>query len=110
MKRLRLSDVRVELFIREELPPVPPELQGARRETNERARFFNMWKTWAEHYGTTFYPAGADYRIASRLLSQHGYDDLTLRAKEFWLRESQPLIDGSYPHHMILFANKVKGL
>jgi len=70
------------------------------------ATFMTWWKEKATGYDLRSHPLSQDYGIAKRLLSQHGLDRVTAVGVMFWSRHSDPLIEGEYDKHMVLFASK----
>lgn len=123
MKSLYLPDLRLTLHLRDEAPPLPvgsastttrsaPPTSSDSGAVPARTKddFRKAWRRAAEHYGVTLNWQGEDEAILNRLLTKYGKEELGNRAREFWLREAGPLIEGEYHRSMVLFASKIEGL
>ena len=86
--------------------PTDKSVEVASDPRTDIATFMAWWKQQAEGYGLRFHPTGQDYGIAGRLLKNHGLDRVTAVAVMFWRAHSDPLIEGEYGQHMVLFASK----
>lgn len=98
----------VEVFLTDKADDAP--LMPVHEGEPLHKKLLDVWSEWARHYGLTWHPTAADWRIAKRLTSQRDMTELLTAVREFWLVESgtSVLTPEATKPHFVYFAAFLK--